>query len=36
MEVMSMKKYDFKDLMTFGLFLVALLKFIFEFTCRLK
>ena len=32
MEVMSMKNhFDFKDLMTFGLFLLALLTFVFTF-----
>lgn len=34
MEVMSMKNhYDFEDLMAFGLFLLALLTFVFTF-CR--
>ncbi len=32
MEVMPMKNhFDFKDLMTFGLFLLALLTFVFTF-----
>lgn len=31
MEVMLMKKYDFKDLMAFGVFILALLTFIFQF-----
>ena len=32
MEMMPMKnRFDFKDLMTFGLFLLALLTFIFTF-----
>ena len=32
MEVMSMRNhFDFKDLMTFGLFLLALLTFVFTF-----
>ena len=31
MEVMLMKNYDFKDLMAFGVFLLALLTFIFQF-----
>lgn len=29
MEVMLMKKFDFKDLMSFGMFLLALLTFIY-------
>jgi len=31
MEVMLMKNYDFKDLMAFGMFLLALLTFIFQY-----
>jgi len=31
MEVMLMKNYDFKDLMAFGMFLQALLTFIFQY-----
>lgn len=31
MEVMLMKKYDFQDLMAFGVFILALLTFIFQF-----
>ncbi len=30
MEVMSMKHFDFQDLMSFGMFLIALLTFIFK------
>ena len=29
MEVMSMKHFDFKDLMAFGMFILALLTFIY-------
>ena len=29
MEVVHMKHFDFKDLMSFGMFLIALLTFIF-------
>ncbi|MEE0328560.1 hypothetical protein [uncultured Phascolarctobacterium sp.] len=32
MEVMPMKNYDFKDLMAFGVFILALLTFIFQFS----
>ncbi|WP_298882820.1 hypothetical protein [uncultured Phascolarctobacterium sp.] len=32
MEVMLMKNYDFKDLMAFGVFILALLTFIFQFS----
>ena len=31
MEVMSMKKFSFQDLMVFGVFLLALLTFVFTF-----
>ena len=31
MEVMLMKRFDFTDLMSFGMFLLALLTFIFTF-----
>jgi len=31
LEVMLMKNFDFKDLMAFGMFLLALLTFIFKF-----
>ena len=31
MEVMRMHNYDFKDLMAFGVFILALLTFIFNF-----
>lgn len=31
MEVMLMKKYDFKDLMAFGVFIIALLTSVFSF-----
>jgi len=29
---MSMKNYDFKDLMAFGMFILALLTFIFRYS----
>lgn len=31
-EVMSMRNYDFKDLMAFGMFILALLTFIFQYS----
>ena len=31
-EVMLMKNYDFKDLMAFGMFILALLTFVFTFS----
>jgi len=31
-EVVPMKKYTFRDLITFGIFLLALLTFIFKFS----
>ncbi len=34
MEVMRMKHFDFKDLMAFGMFLLALLTFINLMFCR--
>ena len=32
MDVMPIKNYDFKDLMAFGVFILALLTFIFQFS----
>ena len=31
-EVVSMRNYDFKDLMAFGMFILALLTFIFQYS----